>query len=85
MGFVHQAARYRGKANYREALFLAYGSCTETILSGFVEDMSNVLQAFLAMAGAFAKRKLGNDLWQEFVADIDAKKAFTTNAADVWK
>lgn len=85
IGFVHQAARYRGKANYREALFLAYGSGTETILSGFVEDMSVVLQAFLAMAGAFAKRKLGKDLWQEFVVDIDAKKAFTTNAADVWK
>ena len=85
IGFVHQAARYRGKANYREALFLAYGSGTETILSGFVEDMSVVLQAFLAMAGAFAKRKLGKDLWQEFVADIDAKKAFTANAADVWK
>jgi hypothetical protein len=85
IGFVHQAARYRGKANYREALFLAYGSGTETILSGFVEDMSAVLQAFLAMAGAFAKRKLGKELWKEFVADIDAKKAFTTNAADVWE
>lgn len=85
IGFVHQAARYRGKANYREALFLAYGSGTETILSGFVEDMSVVLQAFLAMAGAFAKRKLGKDLWEEFMADVDAKSAFTTNATDVWK
>ena len=85
IGFVHQAARYRGKANYREALFLAYGAGTETILSGFVEDMSVVLQAFLAMAGAFAKRKLGKELWEEFVSDIDANKAFTSNAADVWE
>lgn len=84
IGFVHQAARYRGKANYREALFLAYGSGTETILSGFVEDMSVVLKAFLALAGAFAKRKLGKDLWQEFITDIDANKAFTTKAADIW-
>jgi hypothetical protein len=84
MGFVHQAARYRGKANYREALFLAYGSGTETILSGFVADMSVVLRAFLVMAGAFAKHKLGKDLWRDFVTDIDAKKAFTANAADVW-
>jgi hypothetical protein len=84
MGFVHQASRYRGKANYREALFLAYGSGTETILTGFVEDMSVVLQAFLAMAGAFSKRRLGKDLWQEFIADIDAKKAFTTSATDIW-
>jgi len=84
MGFVHQAARYRGKANYREALFLAYGSGTETILSGYVEDMHAVLKAFLAMAGAFARRKLGKDLWSEFVADVDAKKAFTTRAGDIW-
>ena len=84
IGFVHQAARYRGKANYREALFLAYGSRTETILSDFVEDMFIVLHAFLAMAGAFAKRKLGKDLWHEFVADVDENKAFTINAADVW-
>lgn len=84
IGFVHQAARYRGKANYREALFLAYGSSTETLLSGFVDDMSVVLQAFLAMAGAFAKRKLGKELWEEFVADVDARKAFTTRASDAW-
>lgn len=84
VGFVHQAARYRGKANYREALFLAYGSGTETILSGYVEDMHAVLKAFLAMAGAFARRKLGKDLWSEFVADVDAKKAFTTRAGDIW-
>lgn len=84
MGFVHQAARYRGKANYREALFLAYGSGTETILSGYVEDMHAVLKAFLTMAGAFARRKLGKDLWSEFVADVEAKKAFTTRAGDIW-
>lgn len=63
IGFVHPASRYGGKANYREALFLAYGSGTETILSGFVDDLVEVLRAFLAMARAFAKRKLGKDLW----------------------
>jgi len=84
VGFVHQAFRYRGKANYREALFLAYGSSTETILSGYVEDMHAVLKAFLAMAGAFARRKLGKDLWAEFLTDIDRQKAFTTCASDIW-
>tara|TARA_R110002051_G_scaffold21606_1_gene57078 strand:+ start:40 stop:1011 length:972 start_codon:yes stop_codon:yes gene_type:complete len=84
IGFVHQASRYRGKANYREALFLAYGLTTENILTGYIEDMHAVLKAFLAMAGAFARRKLGKDLWSEFVADVDAKKAFTTRAGDIW-
>jgi len=84
MGFVHQASRYRGKANYREALFLAYGKSTETILQGFVADQAVVLRAFLAMAGAFASRKLGKGLWEEFLADVDTNRAFSTSAASVW-
>lgn len=85
VGFVHQASRYRGKANYREALFLAYGTSTESGLTGFIEDMHAVLSSFLAMAGAFACRKLGNQLWLDFVADVDAKKAFTASPNEVWK
>jgi len=84
VGFLHQAARYRGKANYREALFLAYGNGTETILAGYIEEMHEVLKAFLSMAGAFASRKLGKQLWSEFVADVDAKKAFSASASKVW-
>lgn len=84
IGFVHQASRYRGKANYREALFLAYGKSTETILKDFVAEQASVLRAFLAMAGAFSSRKLGKALWDEFVADVDANRAFSTSAASVW-
>jgi hypothetical protein len=84
MGFVHQASRYRGKANYREALFLAYGKSTNTILKNFVAEQSLVLRAFLAMAGAFSSRKLGKVIWDEFVADVDANRAFSTSAASVW-
>lgn len=84
VGFLHQASRYRGKANYREALFLAYGKGTETRLKGFVSDQAVVLRAFLAMAGAFASRKLGKDLWAEFVDDVDKNSAFSTTASSVW-
>lgn len=84
VGFIHQASRYRGKANYREALFLAYGSSTETLLTGFTDDLGGVLRGFLAMAGAFARRKIGSRLWSEFVADVDAKRSFSTRAADIW-
>lgn len=84
VGFLHQASRYRGKANYREALFLAHGKSTGAQLTGFVANQATVLRAFLAMAGAFASRKLGKDLWAEFVADVDAQRAFTTSAASVW-
>lgn len=84
VGFLHQASRYRGKANYREALYLGYGPNTETILTGLPEDLAIVLRSFLAMAGAFAKAKLGKSLWNEFVDDIDKKRAFSLKATEVW-
>ncbi|CAN5469277.1 hypothetical protein BH10PSE1_BH10PSE1_16540 [soil metagenome] len=84
IGFIHQASRYRGKANYREALFLGYGSSTGTILSSLVQDQATVLRSFLQMAGAFSSRKLGKDLWQEFVADVDMQRAFSVSALSVW-
>ena len=84
MGFLHQASRYRGKANYREALFLAYGLTTEAMLNGFVSDQASVLKAFLAMAGAFAAQKIGPQLWTQFVADVNANRAFSIDTSAVW-
>lgn len=84
MGFLHQASRYRGKANYREALFLAYGKSAEATMEGFIADQAIVLRAFIAMAGAFCAKKLGRTLWNEFVSDIDANRAFSLSAESVW-
>jgi hypothetical protein len=84
MGFVHQAFRYRGKANYREALFLAYGRTTEAALAGFVDDQAAVLKGFLAMAGVFAAKKIGMQLWGEFVADVAVNRAFSIDPCTVW-
>ena len=53
ISFLHQAIRFRGKANYREALYLAHGTRVESIICDFVPDMAIILEAFLAMAGAF--------------------------------
>lgn len=82
--FMHQAIRYRGKANYREALFLGYGNAVETILSGYVENLSIVLRGFVAAAGAFAARRMGPALWQDFVTDLEAKRAFTLRPTGLW-
>lgn len=84
IGFVHQAYRYRGKANYREALFLAYGSKTNAFMTTFIDDLAIVLRGFLTMAGAFAKRKLGDSIWTEFVSDVDANGAFSIKASCIW-
>jgi hypothetical protein len=84
LSFMHQAIRYRGKANYREALYLSYGSSVETLLANYVADLERVLAAFLAMAGAFCSKRLGSTLWNAFVADVDKSRAFTTSPSTVW-
>jgi hypothetical protein len=84
IAFLHQASRYRGKANYRDAIYLAYGSSVPTQLSGFVDDMLLVLKAFGAMAGAFCSLRVGKAIWAEFVDDLDRKKAISVSPRDVW-
>ena len=71
-GFVHQAYRYRGKANYREALFISYGNHIELSLIDFYSDLSGVLEGFLCMAGAFCARRIGKELWNIFQDDIES-------------
>jgi hypothetical protein len=85
VSFLHQANRYRGKANYREALFLGYGSNVETLLRTYVDDLATVLAGFISMAGAMASKRLGEQLWTEFVADVEKKRAFSTSPRAVWR
>ncbi len=82
--FIHQAIRYRGKANYREALFLAYGENTETIIKDFIVDLNAVLEGFLAMSGAFVSRKIGKEYWNWFVNELSANRSISLNPHDIW-
>lgn len=84
ISFLHLAFRYRGKANYREALFLAHGSAVEPTIRGFVSDMSLVLEGYLVMAGAFAERRVGKQLWNNFIDDVEVHRSFKTSPKDVW-
>jgi hypothetical protein len=84
LGFLHQAFRYRGKANYRDALFLTYGSHVGATLNGFIEDMEIVLNAFIVMAGAFCAQRIGQSLWQPFHADLSNKLQLSVMPRDVW-
>jgi len=84
VSFLHQAIRYRGKANCREALFLGYGASTETLLAGYVDDLTTVLSCFVSMAGAFTAQRLGQPLWDDFVADVDRQRAFSFSPTRVW-
>lgn len=84
IAFLHQASRYRGKANYRDAIFLGYGTSVSSHLSGFVDDLLTVLQAFAAMSAGYCSLRVGMAAWQEFVDDLDRKKAFSVSPKDIW-
>lgn len=83
--FLHQAIRYRGKANYREALYLGYGSNVKPFVENYIDDLYIVLSGFVAMAGTFCSKRLGKSLWGEFVANLEAQRAFSTSLLDIWK
>lgn len=83
-GFVHQAFRYRGKANYREALFISYGSHVAGKLPKFQNDMASVLAGFLSMSGSFCGKRIGKDPWNTFYDDLTANTTLSAKPVDVW-
>ncbi len=85
IGFLHQAYRYRGKANYREALFLAYGKTANSIMSEFIDDLFFVLFAFISMSGAYCALSMGATDWNAFIEDVKANSAFSYNVDQVWQ
>lgn len=85
VAFLHQASRYRGKANYRDAIYLAYGRSVPVMVEGFVGDLSNVLNGFTAMAAAYTSTRMGVDLWNAFVGDIEAKRSISISPKEIWK
>lgn len=84
LGFLHQAFRYRGKANYRDALFLTYEAQVGTVIDGFIGDMETVLKAFVTMAGAFCARRVDPINWQAFLADLEAHLDLAVMPNAVW-
>jgi hypothetical protein len=72
LGFFHCAYRYRGKANYRDAVFLTYGARPDVGAKEFLEDLSSVAQFYFVCAAAFVARRLGPGTVRDFVQDCKA-------------
>ncbi|NIJ08712.1 hypothetical protein FHS31_002333 [Sphingomonas vulcanisoli] len=84
IAFLHEASRYRGKANYRDAIYLAYGRSVPSLLITFVDDLASVLSGFGAMAAAYASRRMGRDLWTDFLDDLEAKRSLSLSPKTEW-
>lgn len=84
IAFLQQASRYRGKANYRDAIFLAYGKTVAARLEGLVEDLPRVLEAFAAMAAGYCSLRFGKNRWKPFVEDLDANRSLPISPLAFW-
>ncbi|TPG52051.1 hypothetical protein [Sphingomonas glacialis] len=84
ISFLHEASRYRGKANYRDAIYLAYGRSVPKLVDGFIDDLEVVLRAFSAMAAGYCSLRMGRDRWQEYVDDLEERRAISLSPGDVW-
>ena len=65
-----QAFRYRGKANYRDAIYLSYGPDYSETLHLFINDMAEVANAFTLMASHYISRRVTTENWQNFTEDL---------------
>lgn len=83
-GFVHQAFRYRGKANYREALFISYGQHIEALLHNYPRDLVTVLNGFLCLAGTFSSIRIGKPLWNDFLVDLENNTSLLAKPKSIW-
>lgn len=68
--FLHQAFRFRGKANYRDALYLGYGTEYTSRLEKLLRDLYAVLAAFLKAASHYCARRVKQNTWHEFIQDL---------------
>lgn len=71
-----EAFRYRGKANYRDAIYLSYGSDYSETLDTFVADLAAVAKAYVFMVSHYLPRRVERDVWEQFGKDLVTNSKF---------
>jgi len=71
VNFLIQAFRYRGKANYRDSIFLSYGDNNEDLIKQFIKDLLTVSRAFLRVASYYSAKRVEKGAWEIFIKDIE--------------
>lgn len=78
--FVSAAARYVGKASYRDSIFLSYGDNHELEIDRFLIDLGDVATAFLAMTCAYCSQRTEQGAWGTFVSDVESNSRVSLSA-----
>lgn len=84
IAFLQMASRYRGKANYRDAIYLAYGKTVAPRIDGLIDDLSCVLQAFTAMAAGYCSLRIGKTNWKWLLDDLEENRSFSISPLTCW-
>ena len=71
VNYLIQAFRYRGKANYRDSIFLSYGNDKTEKMDVFINDLQKVSYAFQRMAAFYLSRRVEKGAWSELIADLE--------------
>lgn len=80
VNYLIQAFRYRGKANYRDSIFLSYGDDNSDKIKIFVQDLEKVSRAFQRMAAYYLSRRVEKDTWPKFIADMKENSRLSIDA-----
>jgi hypothetical protein len=70
VNYLIQAFRYRGKANYRDSIFLSYGNDNSEKIAVFIKDLEVVSRKFQRMAAFYLSRRVERGAWSEFTEDL---------------
>ncbi len=71
VNFLTQAFRYRGKANYRDSVFLSYGYDQSEQIKMFCQDLEKVSFVFQRMASFYLSKRVEKGTWTQFVDDLE--------------
>lgn len=72
VNFLDCAFRYRGKANYRDAIFLSNGQTHARVGLPFVSDLASTSRFVTLMAAGYVRARVGSKLMDAFATDMQA-------------
>lgn len=71
INFMNCAFRYRGKANYRDSIFIAYGQDNNRLNPDYISNLMVVARFAFLCALAYAEKRVGRKSVQEFLDDLN--------------
>ena len=81
VNILTQAFRYRGKANYRDSIYLTYGADRSLEITTFLNDLYIIAEKFLRMAVFHTSKRVESGTWEMFVDDIRTNSQLAIGAS----